>query len=189
MPHDGGVQRHVLSPPRPVGDLGLSLIELLVAMSIATVVLIAAWAWVWNAGHVARGAARAAQATSSAAFAARTITDELSEAVVVAPPPAGFDPCAALCVEHRHLDKPAECVLIAWDTGRQVLWRKTQAGYLADHVEEFAVTYYDCRGERVDPRVLDASTWPAVIARVEVELDVNCCGTLCRRTVSVAMGA
>ena len=168
--------------------VGVTLVELLVATCVTAVALTGAWAWLWNAGGAARGAAGRAQAATAAAFAARTVADELGLATALCYPPAGMSADRALCLEHRHDGvTAAETVLVAWDPARRVLWRKAPGMYLADHVERFAVDYFGADGRRLGPADFAAAYWPRTVARVAVTAHVTVGGRTARASRSVAL--
>ena len=131
---------------RQRGPRGLGLVELLVATSLAAVVLAASWAWLWDCGGVAREVGADAQAATVAAYALRVVASDVSMATALSAPPASLSPQIALCVQQRPRGGAAEAVLIAWDGGRDVLWRKAHGTYLADHVRGFAISYYRADG-------------------------------------------
>ena len=166
---------------------GVSLVELLVATCVTAVALTGAWAWLWNAGGTASSAAGRAQAATAAAFAVRTVADELGLATALRNPPAGMNPDRALCLEHRHGGVASETVLVAWDPARRVLWRKAPGTYLADHVERFAVDYFCADGERLGAADFAAAGWPRTVARIAVTVDVTVGGRTARAGRSVAL--
>ena len=167
---------------------GVTLVELLVAACVTAIALSGAWAWLWNTGGAARSAAGRAQAATAAAFAVRSVADELGLATAVARPPAGMSPDRALCMEHRHDGVAVETVLVAWDPGRRVLWRKASSSYLADHVERFAVDYFRADGRRLGAADFAMPGWPRTVARVAVtaEVTVGECTARASRAVAVA---
>ena len=77
---------------------GVTLVELLVAACVTTVALTGAWAWLWSAGGAAGAVAGSAQAATAAAFAVRSVADELGLATSLSCPPAGMSPDRALCM-------------------------------------------------------------------------------------------
>ena len=166
---------------------GVTLVELLIATCVTAVALTGAWAWLWNAGGTAGGAAGRAQAATAAAFAVRTVADELALATSLSFPPAGMSPDRAFCLEHRHDGVAAETVLIAWDPARRVLWRKAPGMYLADHVERFAVDYFRADGGRLGAADFAAAGWPRTVARIAVSVDVAVGGRTARASRSVAL--
>jgi hypothetical protein len=168
--------------------VGVTLVELLVATCVTAVALTGAWAWLWNAGGAARGAAGRAQAATAAAFAVRTVADELCLATALCYPPAGMSADRALCLEHRHDGvTAAETVLVAWDPARRVLWRKAPGMYLADHVGRFAVDYFGADGRRFGPADFAAVGWPQAVAWVAVTADVTVGGCTARASRAVAL--
>jgi hypothetical protein len=166
---------------------GVTLVELLVAACITSVALAGAWGWLWNTGEAARGAAGRAQAATAAAFAVRSVSDELGLATALSCPPSGMSPDRALCIEHRHDGAPVETVLVAWDQARRVLWRKAPGTYLADHVERFAVEYFRADGRLLGPADFAAARWPQTVARVTVTADVTVGGRTARASRSAAL--
>ena len=167
---------------------GVTLVELLVATCVTAVALTGAWAWLWTAAGAAKGAAGRAQAATAAAFAVRTVADELGLATSLLCPPAGMSADRALCMEHRHDGvAAAETVLVAWDPARRVLWRKAPGTYLADHVEGFAVDYFCADGRRLGPADFAAAYWPRTVARVAVTAHVTVGGRTARASRSVAL--
>jgi len=167
---------------------GVTLVELLVATCVTAVALTGAWAWLWTAGGAAKGAAGRAQAATGAAFAVRTVADELGLATSLLRPPAGMSADRALCMEHRHDGAAAaETVLVAWDPARRVLWRKAPGMYLADHVERFGVDYFGADGRRLGPADFAAAAWPQTVARIAVTVDVTVGGRTVRASRAVAL--
>jgi hypothetical protein len=166
---------------------GLTLVELLVATCVAAVALAGTWGWLWNAGGASYGASGRAQAATAAAFAVRSIADELSLATALSLPPGNVPPDRALCVEQRHDRDVTETVLLVWDPARRVLWRKAPGSYLADHVERFAVDYFRADGRRLGPADLASAGWPQTVARIVVTVDVTVGGCTAQAGRSVAL--
>jgi hypothetical protein len=152
---------------------GFSLVELLVATMIATVVLAGAWAWLWNVGVASSSTTDRARAATAAAFAARSIADDLDAAASLQTPPPLYAPSRTLDLLHLHPDAAPENVLIVWDPVRRVLWRKTSGTYLADHVSKFAVSYLDPAGRPLSEVDLSGSSWADRVARVTVDIVVS----------------
>ena len=166
---------------------GVTLVELLVAACVTAVALTGAWSWLWSTGGAARGAAGRAQAATVAAFAVRSVADDLGLTTCLICPPAGLSPDHALCVEHRHDGVAAETVLVAWDPARRVLWRKAPGTYLADHVSRFEAAYFRADGGRLGPADFGASGWPQTVARIVVSVDVSIGGRTARASRVVAL--
>ena len=166
---------------------GVTLVELLVAACVSAVALTGAWAWLWSTGGAARGAAGRAQAATAAAFAVRSVADELGLATSLSCPPAGMSPDRALCMEHRHDGVAAETVLVAWDPARRVLWRKAPGTYLADHVERFTVDYFRANGRRLERADFAEAGWPQTVARVVVTAEVTVAECTARASRAVAL--
>lgn len=166
---------------------GVTLVELLVATCVTAVALAGAWVWLWNAGATTNGSACRAQAATAAAFAVRSVADELGLATALVSPPAGLSPDRAVCVEHRHDGAAVETVLVAWDPVRRVLWRKAPGTYLADHVERFVVDYFAAEGRRLGPADFAAAGWPQTVARIVVTVEVAVDGRTAQAGRSVAL--
>lgn len=151
-----------------------SLVELLVATAITSMILAATWGWVWNAAAAAQAVGERAQAGTSAAAAVRAVAGDIRLASVVQAPPSPLSAARALHLQHRHAGEPAESIIIAWDPDRRVLWRKAPGTYLADHVAAFAVTYLDARGEALAlAEAPGDALWWRCVARVEVSVTVS----------------
>jgi len=146
--------------------------ELLVAVAVSAIALGAAWPWLWNTAEAAHTIDARAQAATSAAFAARSIAGDLELATGLLAPPAGMVPARSLYIRQRRPGEPAESIVIVWDPTRQVLWRKTSSSYLADHVESFAITYFDRLGRPLGPAEMMFVDWPDSVARVRIALVV-----------------
>lgn len=168
---------------------GVTLVELLIAACVASVVLSAAWAWLWNAGSAASAVAGRAEASTAAAFALRAVVDEVSLATGLCSPPAGLAPDRTLCLEHRHDGMAAETVLVVWDPARRVLWRKASGTYLADHVERFAVQYFRADGRCLGVADLAEVGWPQEVARVVVSVEVTVDGRTARASREVTLAS
>jgi hypothetical protein len=163
----GGAARGAV---RAGADRGLTLVEVLVAACVTSVILAAAWPWLWNAAGVSRRATDREQARSAAAYAARILAADVGEATALLPPPAGVPSSRALQLRHVHLTAGAETVLVRWDPAKCVLWRKTSSTYLADRVTAFAVSYVGREGDALEP---GDAFWPAAVARIAVSLTVT----------------
>ena len=190
MPREGakrGVGRAEAGRGKRSSRSGVTLVELLVATCVTAVALAGAWAWLWNAGDTASGTAGRAQAATAAAFAVRSVADELRLATALSYPPAGISPDRAICVEHRHDGVAVELVLLVWDPTRRVLWRKAPGSYLADHVERVAIDYFRSDGWRLGPGDFAVAGWPQTVARVTVSVDVVVGGRTARAGRSVAL--
>lgn len=164
---------------------GLTLIELLVAMSLTAVVLGAAWPCLWNASAAAGRVDARSQAETAAASALRRLAADLRVSTAVQAPPEGLDTQRALSLRQCAVGVPREDVLVVWDEGRRVLWRKASGSYLADGVERFALTYWNANGEATVP--IDPEQWSAV-RRVRVELVVCFGQERAERTMEFLVG-
>jgi type II secretory pathway component PulJ len=165
----------------------MTLVEILVAVSVSTVVLGAAWPWLWAAGGAARRVDGRAQAATAAAFAARSLATDLEMSIALLRPPAGRTPADSLCVLHRHPDAAAETVLVVWDPVRRVLWRKTSSTYLADHVVSFSLEYFRADGQVLGPMDFDDPEWPGSVARLRISIGVRNSGGTATAVRDVAL--
>jgi prepilin-type N-terminal cleavage/methylation domain-containing protein len=145
-------------------ESGLTLIELLVAMAVVSVVLSAAYGWVWSVGSLARTQDDRAQARTVVAAAARSVADDLRASVGVAVPPAGRDPSRSLLLVHHHVDTSPEQVLVVWDPARQVLWRNTSSTYIADRISLVRLVCLLADGLQVPSGSMGADDWGRVVA-------------------------
>ncbi len=127
---------------------GFSLIELLVATTVAGVVLTAAWAWCWTLCGSCRTGVERADAASTIAATRRLTTAELGESLGLVACPAV--PCSATGLAFVVPSTDAagtDLVTYGYDAGRGVLWRKSPSSHLAEAVDEFSVAYLDARGQ------------------------------------------
>jgi len=173
-----GYRRHDADRPRVRTDLlrsivGLTLIELLLASSIAVITLAAAWPWFWNVARAARSVQATSQAHGQAAYTTRAIAEEMRLADGLVPLASDLVPETAVCVRHHHPNAAAEEVVIAWDPSRQVVWRKARGTYLSDHVSAFRITYFAGTGLSLDPDTLTSATALATVTRISVRITVT----------------
>lgn len=172
------------------GGRGFSLLELLVATTVAGVVLAAAWAWCWSLCGACRMGVEGADATSTIAAVRRLSSAELGESLgLVACPTA---PCSArgLAFVVPSADAAGtDLVTYGYDGARKVLWRKSPSSHLAEGVDLFSVVYLDARGCALPldaGGVLPADELP--LARcVELTLDVSSGGRTARATWRVCL--
>ena len=155
------------------GAVGMTLVELLLAASIATATLAAAWPWFWNAASAARNVQVESQAHSKAAYATRVVGEELRLADGLVPLAPGLSPESSVCLRHSHPDSTAEEVVIAWNPSREVLWRKAPGTYLSDHVSDFRIVYYSSSGEPVDPATLTSTSALGNVTHVRIRITVT----------------
>jgi len=151
----------------------MTLMELLAAVSVSTVVLGAAWPWLWAAGGTARRVDGRAQAATAAAFAARSLATDVELSVALLQPPVGRSPDDCVCLLHRHPGEVPETVLVVWDRVRGVLWRKAPGTYLADHVESFLLEYFGADGLTLVQADFDDPDWPSSVARLRITICVS----------------
>jgi prepilin-type N-terminal cleavage/methylation domain-containing protein len=131
---------------------GFSLVELLIAASLASALLAASWGWVWTTASAARVTDARAQGATAQAFAARMLRADLARCVGLGTPDVGICGPTKLTLTLRDPDSGVdEVVTIAWDPGRGVVWRKAAGSYLAEGVTAFAVRYFAGDGSEVVP--------------------------------------
>ena len=152
----------------------MTLVELLIATSVAVVVLGASWAWLWNVGRFVSAADDRAQVSTAAEFAARSLAADIEAAAGLAVPPAAYSPERALVLVHRHARGGPDTVLLVWDPARRVLWRKTSATYLAENVREMDLSYFDPSGRLLGAEDLSQPGWTGRVASVSVRLVIAC---------------
>ncbi len=110
---------------RPRRELGFSLVELLIAASLAGVMLAASWGWLWTTASAARGADARAQDATAQAFGARMLRADLARAVALGAPDQGICGTTRLTLLARDPRTGVdEVVAVAWDPRRGVVWRK-----------------------------------------------------------------
>jgi type II secretory pathway component PulJ len=160
-------------PARPRHSLGVTLTELLVAVSVSTVVLGAAWPWLWAAGRAARGVDGRTQAATAAAFAVRSLATDVELASALLQPPAGRSPADCVCLVHCHPGEAPETILVVWDPARRVLWRKAPGTYLADHVEALSLEYFGSDGQTLGRADFGDPKWPSSVARLRITVRVS----------------
>jgi prepilin-type N-terminal cleavage/methylation domain-containing protein len=156
---------------------GFSLIELLVATSVAVVVLSGGWAWCWSVSRSCAVGSERLDAGSSIAFARRLSTSELSHCVALVTTPAAGCSATSIAFAVPSADGPStELVTYVWDAGRRVLWRKAPGSHLAEAVDEFSIAYYDDHGEPLPlaPGAELSAAGLALVRRVELRMAVRC---------------
>ena len=162
---------------RRLPGAGFSLVELLVATAIATVVLAGGWAWCWTvSGSCAVGSERF-DARSSLAFAKRLTANELGQCIgLVTLPDARCSATSIAFIVPSGHGPTTELVTYVWDAAHRVLWRKASSSHLAEGVEDFSIVYFDDQG-RALPLAADG-TLPgadfALVRRVELTAVVRC---------------
>ena len=151
---------------------GVTLMELLVAVSVTAIALGTAWPWLWDAAEAGRAIDARAQTATAAAFAMRTLVADIELATGLLAPPSGMASERSLHLQLRRPGEPPEAILVGWDPARRVLWRKTSSTYLADHVDSFSITYIDRLGDPLGQADMAFAEWPDRVALVRVALSV-----------------
>ena len=126
---------------------GFSLVELLVASAVASVVLAAGWVWCWSVSGSCAARCERLDACSSLAFARRLSTTELGQCdgLVTAPDARCSASSIAFLVPSGD-GATTELVTYVWDASRRVLWRKASGSHLAEGVDDFSIAYFDDQG-------------------------------------------
>jgi hypothetical protein len=161
--------------------------ELLVAASVAGVVLAGAFGWLWSVAAVAARTDDRAQASTIAAACVRGVAFEVRQAVAVATPPPSRDPGRALLLRQDHPQSAAEDVLVVWDPLRRVVWRNASGTYVADHVTALQVAYLLIDGRTVAGRDMRPADWTAVRG-VRLDLAVVVGAAAVERAVLISLG-
>jgi type II secretory pathway pseudopilin PulG len=169
------------------GGGGMTLAEILVAVSVSAIVLGAAWPWLWAAGSTARRVDGRAQAATAAAFAARSLAADAELSISLLRPPSGRTPAGCLCMLHLHPGAAPETILVVWDPVRRVLWRKTSGTYLADHVDSFSLEYFRADGRILGQADLDDAEWTRSVARLRISVGVSSPGGMATAVRDVAL--
>lgn len=151
---------------------GLSLVEILVATAVASVIIAASLGWLLSVMKTARFVDDRCQAVTAATAALRVLSADLESATALSAPDGGYASGCAVRIHRAAVDAVSEPILVVWDQQRRVLWQKTSSTYLADHVTAFSLTCYGSNGEEV---VLSSTSQGAPctsIRRVSILLSV-----------------
>lgn len=132
--------------------LGFSLVELLIAASLASILLAASWGWVWTTASAARRTDARGQDATAQAFAARMLRADLARCIALGTPDQGVCGPTSLTLVTRDAARGTdEIVTVAWDPRRGVLWRKATGSYLAEGVVSCAIRYFAHDSSEVVP--------------------------------------
>jgi type II secretory pathway component PulJ len=164
-----------------------TLVELLVAATVAATVLSASYGWLWNVAACAGRTDDGAQAATLAATASRAVAADLQASLWVAEPPSGRDSSHSLALMHDHAGVAPEVVLVVWDPGRSVVWRNAAGTYLADHITRFSIAYVLAAGDLVQGAAMSPTDWRAIRA-VRVDLAATVGSQTVSRCVDVPVG-
>jgi hypothetical protein len=123
-----------------VCQAGLSLVELMLAVALATGLLAASWSWVWGLCATCRGRDATLDGWSRVAAARRLLDGDISISRLA---PAVSPGCTidSLALQIAGPDDPPVTVVYRWDAARRVLWRQASGCHVADEVTAFRVTY------------------------------------------------
>jgi hypothetical protein len=161
---------------RPCLSLGFTLVEVVLACVIGSLILAAAWSWLFTSISAGAHEAGRLEAETSLAFVQRITSAELRRAVVfLASSPPG---CSGQSVVFATAgsDGSKETISYVWNPSTRVLWRKAAGSHLASEVRAFQVEYFDGAGARVTPAAGDLSQSELVEVR-RVRLTIALAGT------------
>ena len=138
--------------------------ELLVAMSLASLMMAAAWAWLFSVTDVSAGDDARSEVESRLGFAHRLITGEVTSGTLVADP-VGSCTRTCLTIAVTRLDNTSETIVYRYDQSRSILWRKSSGSHVAEGVRALSFEYLSADGE---PLALgeDDALAPALAASV-----------------------
>jgi prepilin-type N-terminal cleavage/methylation domain-containing protein len=176
------------TPVRSKSGAGFTLVEVLVAAAMTSVVIAASYGWLWSVAALARRTDDRVQATTLADAAARGIEGDVHASIGVTPPPAGRDPALSLTLVHHHTGTASESLLIVWDAARRVVWRNASGTYVADHVGSFGVQYRLRDGRVIRGAEMTDGEWTIVTA-VCVELAASVGSAVVSRRFETSVGA
>lgn len=152
---------------------GLTLVELLVASSLAFLVIAAGTHWTGLLSRVAGGCDTNAQTVTAVAAARRRCHMDVGG-------DAALDTAAGCTASRVSLvalgpDGAVDHLVYAWDPQRRLMWRSASGAYLLEHVSRCAFSYRDASGEEVDPAALadaDGLVRHPVCVTVAVHIEV-----------------
>lgn len=131
---------------------GLTLVELLVAVCLASLVLMGAWPWCWGMVRESSAASQRAEAESSLAFVGRLFSSEVRRAVGLAEGTGlGCGESSVSLLLRDAVTDRTEVVTYRYDSARGVLWRKSPSSYVAERVRACAFSYFGVDGRQIVP--------------------------------------
>jgi len=134
----------VPTPGRLRTTAAFSLIELLIAVTLAGVVSCAGWAWCWSSTGVCARSRDRLEASSSLAFVRRLATTELhGAACLLNTPSCSCTGHSLVCAVPASDGRSLQLVSYAWDEHRGVVWRKAPGSHLVEGATRFDVAYSD----------------------------------------------
>lgn len=130
-------------------SVGLTLVEVMVAVSLAAGLLLAGWAWFFTVSATSRSDAATMEASSRSAFARRLFEADVACArLTTFAPGCGRDQVSLVVT---HLAEAPELVVYTYESGRQLVWRKSASCHVIQGVRSFGVEYLDEAGEVIAP--------------------------------------
>ena len=117
-------------------------------MTLATLMMAAAWAWLFAVTDASTGADARSEVESRLGFAHRLIAGEVASGRLVADP-AGSCTRTCLTIVVTHVDSAPELIVYHYDPSRAVLWRKSSGSHVAEGVSELSFEYLSATGERL----------------------------------------
>jgi prepilin-type N-terminal cleavage/methylation domain-containing protein len=133
------------SSPFDPAQAGFSLIELIVAVMLASLLLAGAWSWFFATSAACARSNATAEAASRLAFAYRLMALEVSSGSLQASP-AGS--CSRTCftVSVAHIDGSAETIVYRFDAARGILWRKNASNHVVEGLQSLSFDYLSSSG-------------------------------------------
>ncbi|MGO8684244.1 MAG: prepilin-type N-terminal cleavage/methylation domain-containing protein [Thermoleophilia bacterium] len=124
---------------------GFSLIELVVAVALASLLLAGAWSWFFTTAAACARSNASAEAASRLAFARRLFTLEVASGSLLASP-SGSCSRTCLTVSVTHIDGSSETIVYYFDAARGILWRKNASNHVVEGVQSLSFDYLSSSG-------------------------------------------
>ena len=115
-------------------------------MTLATLMMAAAWAWLFAVTDASTGADARSEVESRLGFAHRLIAGEVMSGTLVADP-AGSCSRTCLTIAVTHVDSAPERIVYHYDPSRAVLWRKSSGSHVIEGVSALSFEYLSAAGE------------------------------------------
>jgi prepilin-type N-terminal cleavage/methylation domain-containing protein len=175
---------------RAVGDGGLTLVEVMIAVALAGIVFASAWPWCWNVTAATTASEHRGQAMSSLAYALRVLGADVRRSRHLAGAPAAGCTATSLSLDLGDAASGGvEQVTYRYDPQRGVIWRKAPGTYLVEQVTACRFSYFDAVGNEV-PVAAGATLGAADsdrVVRIRLEVSVRLGSTVVTRACDVSM--